>query len=276
MPSVWLGSPWLRALALGLGALSAAGCAHETVEERTMKKLQEELSRVQTENEKMSDRLSRLEVEQASDRDKGEKKKPQSAPPPLPVVHLGAPDAAEGKPAEDTEDLSPRPVIRVQGSRAKGAPVIEQTMPDEGQPAPGPRPSALDPEARRSYDAALALVNGKQYDKALDAFSGFLVRWPDHPYADNATYWRGECYFAKGEYAHALEQFEGLLQRFPLGNKVPDALLKAGLSQQKLGNPQRAAAYFDRLRREFPTSDAARRLPAATPTTGGAGPKVSP
>jgi tol-pal system protein YbgF len=223
----------------------------------------------------MSDRLSSLEVQQAEERDK--KKAPAPAPaPPLRVVHLGDPDASEGKSEGDTEDLNPRPTIKIQGSspRAKGGgqQLIEQTMPDENQPATGPttsRPSALDPEARKSYDAALALVNGKQYDKALDAFAAFLVRWPDHPYADNATYWRGECYFAKGEYARALEQFEGLVARFPLGNKAPDALLKAGISQQKLGNPQKATGYFDKLRHDFPNSDAAKRVPGPAPTPSG-------
>lgn len=223
----------------------------------------------------MVDRLTNLEVQQADDRDK-KKPPPTAAAPPLRVVHLGDPDGAEPKPDGDTEDLNPRPSIKIQGSspRAKGGgqQLVEQTMPDENQPSlggGGSRPSALDPEARKSYDAALALVNSKQYDKALDAFAAFLVRWPDHPYADNATYWRGECYFAKGEYPRALEQFDGLIARFPLGNKAPDALLKAGICQQKLGNPQKATVYFDKLRRDFPNSDASKRVPAAAPASSG-------
>lgn len=250
----------------------ALGCAHESAEARQIEHLTEELTRVQRDNEAMGDRVASLEVETATLRDKGEKeKKPPSATPALPVVHLGEtePEAR----ADDPDDLQPRPVIRVQGSRAKGAqPLIEQTMPDENAPAPsgGARPSALDPAARKAYDDALALVNGRKYDAALEAFSAFLVRWPDHPYADNATYWRGECYFAKGEYPRALEQFEGLVARFPLGNKVPDALLKAGISEQKLGNPQRASAWFDKLRREHPKSDAATRIPTTAQPTKGA------
>jgi tol-pal system protein YbgF len=142
-------------------------------------------------------------------------------------------------------------------------------MPDEepnggtaGPPiqAGGPKPSAIDPDAKRAYDGALALVNAKKYTEALDAFAAFLVKWPDHPNADNAHYWRGECYFAQGEYARAAEQFEGVITRFPLGNKVPDALLKLGMCQEKLGNPQKAQQTFDRLQREFPRSEAVRRI----------------
>lgn len=238
-----------------------------------MARLTEDLGRVQRENEAMSERIASLELQNAARKDNEREKKAPPPTPPLRVVHLGIPDV-EAKP-DDTEDLQPRPMIKIQGSRAKGAPaVIEQTMPDESAPAAAARPSALDPEARKAYDAALALVHDRQYDKALDAFSAFLVRYPDHPYADNATYWRGECYFAKGEYARALEQFEGLVARFPLGNKVPDALLKAGIAAQKLGNPQKAGAYFDKLRREYPKSDAVKRIPVSQVPT--MGPQVAP
>jgi tol-pal system protein YbgF len=202
------------------------------------------------------------------------------------VVHL-SPDGAEqtqtsGETAsalngEDPEDTAPRPRIRVSGTAGRGkrgthTEQVEETMPDEAQTSGtlgppiqsgAPRPSALDPEAKRAYDAALSLVNQKQYGQALEAFAAFLVKWPDHPNADNATYWRGECYFAQGEYARAAEQFEGVLTRFPLGNKVPDALLKLGMSQDKLGNPQKAAQAYERLTREFPRSEAAHRIPSA-------------
>jgi len=188
--------------------------------------------------------------------------------------------------SEDPDDTSPRPSIKVQGARAqtdrKGVRAfrgtgdrIEETLPPSDDPQPraaGPalvqpsassassRPSALDPEAKRAYDAALALVNAHKYAQDLEVFAGFLIKWPDHPNADNAMYWRGECYFAQGEFARAAEQFEGVLARFPYGNKVPDSLLKLGISQQKLGNPQIAQQHFDRLLRDFPRSEAARRV----------------
>ncbi len=171
---------------------------------------------------------------------------------------------------EAADDPNPRPVIRVKGvPHSRGGDVVEETMPDENAaPNPNanaPRPSALDPEAKKSYDAALALVNGKQYAPALDAFAAFMLKCPDHPYVENAMYWRGECYFAQGEYMRATEQLEGVLARFPSGGKTPDALLKLGISQQKLGNPQKAKTYFDKLTREWPRSDAARRIPENHP-----------
>ena len=119
-----------------------------------------------------------------------------------------------------------------------------------------------DPEAKRAYDAALALVNAHQFGPGLEALAAFLVKWPDHPYVDHAMYWRGECYFAQADYAHASEQFEGVLARFPAGMKAPDALLKLGMCHQKLGHAAQARACFDRLVQDYPQSDAARHAPA--------------
>jgi tol-pal system protein YbgF len=167
--------------------------------------------------------------------------------------------------APDTEDPTPRPNIRVFGSARtiRGSwreDQVDQTSPDE----PSRPAGSLDPAAAPAYDAAMALFNARQYDRALDAFAAFLVRWPDHPYANNAMFWRGECYFAKGDYSRAADQFEGVTARFPAGSKVPDALLKLGMSRQKLGEPVKAKEAFDRLTQLFPQSDAARRIPVVT------------
>lgn len=214
--------------------------------------------------------------------------------PPLRVVRLGpdgTPAAAEMTAVDDmaasVDDDSARPVLRVTGSsgaaggaRARGRvrtsprDTIVETLPDESavEAAPSikeraPRPSALDPDARRAYDDALALVRAKKCAAALDAFAGFIVRWPDHPNADNAMYWRGECYVELGDLPRAVEQFEGTIARFPLGNKVPDALLKLGLSYQKLGNQARAKDAFERLEREYPKSEARRKIPQGAAST---------
>ncbi len=261
------------------------------------------MNRLQADRDQQDERF--LHQEGSSGLAKSTPVRPASAPaPPLPparTVQIGeegsdpmptdAPATLDG---DDPNDTTPRPSIRVEGATptrrgARGIERVVETIPEDvpngGAAGPAirtnaPTPSALDLDARRAYDAALALVNAKQYDKALDAFAGFLVKWPDHPNADNAMYWRGECYFAKGEFARAAEEFEGTIARFPLGNKLPDAILKLGICQQKLGNAAKANTYFERLRRDFPRSEAARRIPGAGDERGsgprGAGPQETP
>jgi tol-pal system protein YbgF len=284
-----------------LGSASLTGCGGGSAADRQQAQLQDEIHRVQTDHDRLDQRISALELGAA---DESPTKRPPpaktaavpiTATPSLRVVHLN-PDGTETSQAssetaaalngEDPEDTTPRPTIKVagdsRGARRRGgsAPpsdTIEETYPPSSAGSAGdnggttgpalrtdaPRPSALDPEAKRAYDAALAQVNSRHYAQALDAFAAFLMKWPDHPNADNAMYWRGESYFAQGEIARAAEQFEGTVARFPLGNKVPDALLKLGICYQKLGDAPRAKSYFDKLAREFPRSEATRRIPSS-------------
>ena len=67
--------------------------------------------------------------------------------------------------------------------------------------------------------------------------------------------------------ARAEEQFEGVVSRFPTGNKSPDALLKAGLSAQQLGKTEIAKSWFSKLQREYPQSEAARKVPRTPDVT---------
>jgi tol-pal system protein YbgF len=301
---MWTGYFRTRSLALAAGALTfVSGCAHGAVADRQLASLEDGLNRDTAERDRVDPRLDPASI-QAEEQAKLARSSAPAVPPPH-VVALGAnaPDGAEsmqsgGETAsalngEDTTDTSPRPVIRVVGTgqvrRSGRGPNdrIEETLPDEpaegtrvGPPiqANAPASSALDPNAKAAYDAALALVNAHDFDRALDAFAAFLVKWPDHPNADNAMYWRGECYFAKGELARAAEEFDGTVKRFPLGNKVPDCLLKLGICAQKLGNQAKSSAYFDRLAHDFPRSEAARRIPTdRTAHAGGrAGPEETP
>jgi tol-pal system protein YbgF len=255
------------------------GCAR-SAEERQLDDMRAEIDRIQ----ESRDREERAVMEPAAADSEAPSMEPPTAPPSLPIarpepaaqdaVTLGLPADEPTDDYADTDDPTPRPNIRVLGSpRAsergwRGDDRVEQTIPDDGT-----TPGKLDPAAAPAYDAAMSLVNSRQYDRALDALAAFLVRWPEHPYANNAMYWRGECYFAKGDYRHAAEQFEGVVARFPAGNKAPDALLKLGMSQQKLGDPVKAKESFERLTELYPQSEAARRIPPVTiPATTPRGP----
>ena len=97
--------------------------------------------------------------------------------------------------------------------------------------------------------------------EGLEGLAAFLVKWPDHPYAENAFFWRGEAFFAQGDFARAAEQYESVISRATTGTKVPDAFLKLAQCQEKQGQADKAKATFERLAREYPRSDAAKRIP---------------
>jgi tol-pal system protein YbgF len=248
--------PIAAPLALALAA--AAGCAR-TAEERQLDAMRADIDRIRDDRDHTDEPSLGAEGPGAAGPPAKPAPPPQAPPPAAPGVRVG--DDVDGDDYADPDDTAPRPRIRVFGTPRVSGKDVEQV--DDGTDPAG-RPShssVIDPQAKRAYDAAMGLVTAQKYEQALDAFAAFLVKWPDHPYADHAMYWRGECYFARGDFARAADQFEGVLARFPAGAKAPDALLKLGMSHQKLGNLPRARECFARLARDFPQTDAARHIP---------------
>jgi len=114
-------------------------------------------------------------------------------------------------------------------------------------------------DAAELYDSlGTAYQLNNEFPLAEKTFLELVKKHPGNP----AAYLRlGMFYGYVKQYDRALEQFDGLLARFPLGNKAPDALLKAGMCHERLGGIPRAKQYFERLVREFPRSEASRRVP---------------
>jgi tol-pal system protein YbgF len=270
----------------GLTLLLAAGCAR-SAEERQLDSMRDEIDRLQHERDTEDAKTGLLASDEEEAARRSERLSPGrvqalAAPQASDAVSIGFDGDAPADDAVDPEDPAPRPSIRILGSPHasgrgawRGDDHVEATGTGDAPPA-GERPSALDPEAKPAYDAALALVTAHKYPAALEALAAFLVKWPDHPYADNAMYWRGECYFAQGDYAHAAEQFDGVVTRFPAGNKAPDALLKLGMCAARTGDTARARDLFARLARDYPQSTAARRIPPVPSASGIAAPGPSP
>jgi len=258
--------------ALSAASVMLGGCGRpETVADRQFAEMREQVTKLEAETDKLDRSMGPLEAVGADDKLPMSKGAAAGLPasPPGRVVQLGGPSEAD--PA-DPNDPSARTEIKVTGvagaattrprsGKSNGRGRIDETDAADARPEAA-RSSALDPDAKKAYDTALAQVQARQYDKGLEGLNAFLVRWPDHPYAENAMYWRGEAYFAQGEYLRAAEQFEAVIARFN-GSKAADALLKVGMCHDRLGSSQRAREYWDRLKREYPRSDAAKKIPPA-------------
>ena len=249
-----------HALALWLsraGLCLVVGCTHQDPADRSLEKLRADIARIEADRDRLDQRVGALEAEELRRHETPQAATPPAAAPKtpteparsLPVVRVGENET----PARDTGDGDLRSVVQAGGSRRPTERAATQNTTKDAV--------AFSSEAKRDYEAALALARGKQYDKALQGFTAFLVRFPDHPYAENAMYWRGECFYATGAFGRAVEQFEGLVARFPYGNKASDALLKLGLAQEKAGMKEQAQKTFAELKDRYPKSDAARQVP---------------
>ncbi len=131
-------------------------------------------------------------------------------------------------------------------------------------PPPGPRaPETTGGGAVPKGDAAAlyregyALYHRRDYVGSERKLREFLSVDPRGPLADNARYWVGECYFARGLYREALGEFRTVVERFPEGNKAAHAQLKVALCHDKLGEETLMKRALTAVLENFPQSDVA-------------------
>ncbi len=101
------------------------------------------------------------------------------------------------------------------------------------------------------YNYAYSLLTKMQLQAAETAFLEFLAQHGDDPLAGNAQYWLGETYYARQNLGEAARAFLMGIQRYPNSSKVPDSMLKLGISLGKLGNVEDACAAFLEMQRKF-------------------------
>ncbi|MBL8659660.1 MAG: tol-pal system protein YbgF [Rhodospirillales bacterium] len=159
-------------------------------------------------------------------------------PPPPSPAEARQPGPVQGSSGQTVPGREPRPL----GSIAPGA------ADAAGAPAETPK---------QEYAQAYDLLRRGQYEQAASAFSAFLDRHPSDPLAENARYWLGESFYARGDYARAVDVFVQGYQANKTGAKAPDTLLKLGMSLSALGKAKEACATFRELAKAFPDASPA-------------------
>jgi tol-pal system protein YbgF len=139
------------------------------------------------------------------------------------------------------------------------APAAAAAPPTPERPTERPAPAARTESPEQMYAAGLATLRRGEHGQAILEFLELVTRHPNHPLAGNARYWIGEAYFAQRDYRQALMEFEKILSQAGGSPKMPDALLKAGLCLEQLRDARRAQLTWQRLVREYPSSEAATR-----------------
>jgi tol-pal system protein YbgF len=102
------------------------------------------------------------------------------------------------------------------------------------------------------YQNALGQLRAGHHDEAVAGLRAFVAAHPQHDLADNAQYWLGECFYDRKDFSTALREFRRVVEAFPTGNKVPDALLKLGLSYLAIGSARPGREALTDLVRRFP------------------------
>jgi len=124
---------------------------------------------------------------------------------------------------------------------------ISQRVPATPAAPAGPDPNQL-------YDQAAQDLTQGRYSMALQGFRDFVQRFPTVELTDNARYGIGECYFAQSQFDSAAIAYAQVDSLHPQGDKVPAALYKLGLSQEKLGQTAQSKKTLEVLVQRFPLS----------------------
>lgn len=136
-------------------------------------------------------------------------------------------------------------------------PVDSTATPGPAGDASAPAPAAPATSPSALFDAAQRDYNRGNYQLALAGFEDVLKQAPDSDLADDAQYWKGECYYSLGDMEHAIQEFLKVRDLYPDGNRVPTATLKIGYAFLRQGDEATARRYFETVIREFPNSDEA-------------------
>jgi tol-pal system protein YbgF len=114
-----------------------------------------------------------------------------------------------------------------------------------------------DPEEKRQFDEAMAIVRAGDFAGAASALQNFQKRWPASGFGDSARFWLGNALYGKRELAPAITMFRTFIANAPDHQRVPEAMLAIANSQTELKDTKGARVTLNELVRKYPQSEAA-------------------
>jgi len=109
-----------------------------------------------------------------------------------------------------------------------------------------------------AYTHAFDALKSNDYAGAITRFKDFLRVYPQSLLAGNAQYWLGEAYYVMRDFDSAAASFRAVGDQYPKSPKVPDALLKLGLTQIDQKKLTEAHATLSDVVQKYPGSEAAK------------------
>jgi tol-pal system protein YbgF len=174
-----------------------------------------------------------------------------------PVLKIWGPNADLAQEDEPAAEAAPPPIARDRRRAARAPRPLHPELLPRTKPPEAPKTAVAAEGGADLYQSALVHLRSGRHDDAVVAFRAFVTAHPRHDLADNAQYWLGECFYDRKDYSNALREFRRVVEAFPTGNKVPDALLKLGLSYLALGSARPGRESLSELVQRFPRHPAA-------------------
>lgn len=119
------------------------------------------------------------------------------------------------------------------------------------------REFTVEPEEKRAYEEAFAVIRTGDFDRAVALLSNFQRRYPGSPYADAARFWLGNSQYGRRDYKQAIEVFRSFVSNAPEHPRAPEAMLAMANSQAEMKDPRGARKTIEDLMKAYPQSEAA-------------------
>lgn len=113
-------------------------------------------------------------------------------------------------------------------------------------------------QPQQIYYAAYSDYIKGNYSLAIAGFRQYLERFKDSPFAENAQYWIGECYYSQKDYENAIKEFDFLIVTYPKADKIPSAYLKKGYALLEMMRIEEGKKILRDLISKFPFSEEAK------------------
>jgi tol-pal system protein YbgF len=114
-----------------------------------------------------------------------------------------------------------------------------------------------EPDEKKAYEDALAIMRTGDFDKALQAFQTLLKRWPASGYLASVQFWSGNAQYGRKDFREAVAQFRAFLAGAPNHPRAPEAMLGLANSQVEMKDVRAARKTLEDLQKAFPNTEAA-------------------
>jgi tol-pal system protein YbgF len=114
-----------------------------------------------------------------------------------------------------------------------------------------------DPEERRQYEDAMALLRKGEFPAAAAAMVAFQKKFPQSGYTESVLFWLGNAHYGNRSFKDAIAAFRAMVRMAPSNPRAPEALLSIANCQVELKDTKAARRTIDELVKTYPQSEAA-------------------
>lgn len=145
--------------------------------------------------------------------------------------------------------ISDAPIVKSELKKESKEEVLEATEEEPKQEIKEEEVSQFSEKAQ--YDLALSALKDKKYDLAKIKFDELIRNYPESSLLDRMIFWYAEALFYQKDFYNSASFYLKCYQKYPKGQKAPDALLKVAMSLGELKQPEQACQILDKLEKEF-------------------------